>query len=216
MKKSNKKSKNNAVEAQAIVTTEATEATTTEATEAITTEATEAITTEATEAITTEATEATTTEATEAVTTEATEATTTEATEATSKKEDKKKSTLKQSRWVKVHEQGQGNFEVKDNVMDITIGENSYQAEITYKTSLVRNFNKAVYWFLRGLTNARAEVVAQLATDALTTQAANASKETDEIAASGNGWNCTVVSMGEGVFKATMRWTNEATGQTEN
>ena len=160
--------------------------------------------------VTTEAT------ATEAITTEATatEATTTEAT--ATKKDDKKKSTLKQSRWVKVHEQGQGNFETKDNVMDITIGENSYQAEITYKTSLVRTFNKAVYWFLRGLTNARADVVAQLATDALTTQAANASKETDEITASGNGWNCTVVNMGEGVFKATMRWTNEATGQTEN
>ena len=156
--------------------------------------------------------QATTAEATEATTAEATEPVTAPA----SKKDDKKKSNLRQSRWVKVHEQGQGNFETKDNVMDITIGENSYQAEITYKTSLVRNFNKAVYWFLRGLTNARADVVAQLATDALTTQAANASKETDEITASGNGWNCTVVNMGEGVFKATMRWTNEATGQTEN
>ena len=164
------------------------------------------------QAVTTEATEATTAEATEATTAEATEPVTAPA----SKKDDKKKSNLRQSRWVKVHEQGQGNFETKDNVMDITIGENSYQAEITYKTSLVRNFNKAVYWFLRGLTNARADVVAQLATDALTTQAANASKETDEITASGNGWNCTVVNMGEGVFKATMRWTNEATGQTEN
>ncbi len=69
MKKSNKKSKNSAVEAQAIVTTEAT------------------------------------------ANVEATEATT------------EKKSTLKQSRWVKVHEQGQSSFEVKDNVMDITIGE---------------------------------------------------------------------------------------------
>ena len=127
-----------------------------------------------------------------------------------------KKSTFKQSRWAKVHEQGQGNFEAKDNVMDITIGENEYQAEITYKTSVVRTFNKAVYWFLRGLTNARADVVAQLAMESLITQAANASKETMEITASGIGWSCTVVNMGEGVFKANMIWTNEATGQTGN
>ena len=180
---------------------------------------TEVLTATTTEVQTTEATaEATTAEATtEATTTEATtaEATTAEATTAT-EPASKKKSTLKQSRWVKVHEQGQGNFEPKDNVMDITIGENSYQAVITYKTSLVRNFNKAVYWFLRGLTNARADVVAGLATDALTNQAANASKETEEITASGNGWSCEIVNMGEGVFKATMRWTQEATGQTES
>ena len=161
MKKSNKKSKNSAVEAQAIVTTEAT------------------------------------------ANVEATEATT------------EKKSTLKQSRWVKVHEQGQGGFEAKDNVMDITIGENSYKAEITYKTSLVRNFNKAVYWFLRGLTNAKAEIVAApFVIETLTVKAANASKETTVLMASGNGWNCEIINAGEGVFKATMRWTNEATGQT--
>ena len=176
-------------------------------------------------AATTEATEAqnpATTEATEAqnpATTEATEAqnpATTEATEAQNPAKTVKKSTLKQSRWVKVHEQGQGNFEAKDNVMDITIGDNSYQAEITYKTSLVRNFNKAVYWFLRGLTNARADVVAQLAADELTAQAANASKETEVIGASGEGWSCDIINMGEGVFKATMRWTQEATEQNQS
>lgn len=150
---------------------------------------------------------ATETTAIEAV---STEATTTEATAS------EKKSTLKQSRWVKVHEQGQSDFEAKDNVMDITIGDGSYQAVITYKTSLVRNFNKAVYWFLRGLTNAKADVVAQLATETLTAQAANASKETAEITASGNGWSCEIVNAGEGVFKAVMRWTQEATGQTES
>ena len=160
--------------------------------------------------------QATETTAIEAVSTEATatettaEATTTEATAS------EKKSTLKQSRWVKVHKQGQSDFEAKDNVMDITIGEGSYQAVITYKTSLVRNFNKAVYWFLRGLTNAKADVIAQLATETLTAQAANASKETAEITASGNGWSCEIVNAGEGVFKAVMRWTQEATGQTES
>ena len=166
-------------------------------------------------AIEAQATTATETAVIEAVSTEATaaEAVRAVSTEATASE---KKSTLKQSRWVKVHEQGQSSFEAKDNVMDITIGEGSYQAEITYKTSLVRNFNKAVYWFLRGLTNARADVVAGLATETLTAQAANASKETAEITASGNGWSCEIVNAGEGVFKATMRWTNEATGQTES
>ena len=161
------------------------------------------------------ATEATTSEvvSTEATAPVSAEETTTTAAEATASE---KKSNLKQSRWVKVHEQGQGDFEAKDNVMDITLGEGSYQAVITYKTSLVRNFNKAVYWFLRGLTNARAEVVAQLANDELTAKAANASKETAEITASGNGWSCEIVNAGEGVFKASMKWTNEATGQTES
>lgn len=144
-------------------------------------------------------------EAQSAQTAEAVETQVVETTEAT-----KKKPIFRQSRWVKVHEQGQNDFEVKDNVMDIKIEENSYSAEIIYKTSVVRNFSKAVYWFLRGLVNARADVIAQLATDELTAQAANASKETEEIAVSGNGWTCNVVNMGEGVFKATMRWTLEA------
>ena len=126
-----------------------------------------------------------------------------------------KKPAFRQSRWVKVHEQGQ-DFEAKSNVMDITFSEIGYQAEITYRTLQVRNFSKAVYWFLRGLTNARADVIAQLATNELTAQADNAGKETKEISVSGNGWECKVANSEEGVFKVSMSWTHEATENAEN
>lgn len=112
--------------------------------------------------------------------------------ETTTGKKRENESVFKQSRWVKVHEQGQSDYEANNNVMDISIEENSYRAEITYKTALVRNFDKAVYWFLRSLTNAKADLVAQLATSELNNQVANANKETREITASGNGWNCVV------------------------
>lgn len=120
---------------------------------------------------------------------------------------------FKQSRWTKVHAQGEGNFESKNNVLDITVGANRYQADVTYETSLVRNFEKAAYWLLRGLTNANAELVAQIAADELKAKTAEAGKETESITASGEGWNCTIENMGAGVFKASMSWTFGADGQ---
>ena len=50
---------------------------------------------------------------------------------------------LKQSRWVKIHEPGNANFDEKDNIMDIVVGSNRCQAEATFT---VRSFRKAAYW----------------------------------------------------------------------
>ena len=58
--------------------------------------------------------------------------------------------TLKQGRWVKIHEQGRANFETAENVMGITFGDNRYQAEATY-TAGTRTYRKAAYWMLRYL-----------------------------------------------------------------
>lgn len=50
---------------------------------------------------------------------------------------------LKQSRWVKIHEPGNANFDEKDNIMDIVVGSNRCQAEATFTA---RSFRKAAYW----------------------------------------------------------------------
>ncbi len=62
---------------------------------------------------------------------------------------------LKQGRWVAIHEQGQANFEAKENIMDITVGSDRCQAEATY-TAATRTYQKAAYWMLRYLGHARA------------------------------------------------------------
>ena len=93
---------------------------------------------------------------------------------------------LKQGRWVKVHEPGQANFVEHENVMDIVIGTGRLQAEATYT---VRSYKKAAYWLGEYLK-----------------AAASANREEDEMAADGDGWNCTIERMGDGSFKVQLSW----------
>lgn len=117
--------------------------------------------------------------------------------------------TLKQGRWVKIHEQGQANFETAENVMDITVGDNCYQAEATY-TAGTRTYRKAAYWMLRYLSHAKAEEILALAAEEIQAKAAEASRDASEIVVSGEGWTCKIEKMAPGVFKTEMTWT-EAT-----
>ena len=118
--------------------------------------------------------------------------------------------TLKPGRWVKIHEQGQANFETAENVMDITIGSSCCQAEATY-TAGTRTYQKAAYWMLRYLGHAKAEDILALAAEEIQAKAAEASRDAAEVVVSGEGWNCKIEKMAPGVFKTEMTWTVEQT-----
>lgn len=111
---------------------------------------------------------------------------------------------LKQSRWVKVHEPGQANFDENENIMDILIGTGRCQAEATYT---VRSYKKAAYWLSEYLKAAEA---LQTLTDEVMEQikdaAERASREDDGISASGEGWNCDIERMCDGSFKVQLAW----------
>lgn len=134
------------------------------------------------------------------------------------KKEDKGMG-FRQNRWVKVHEQGQGNFERKNNVMDITVGQNMAQADVLYSTKVVRTFEKAAYWLLHSLETARANRAVELAAESIREKAATASKMDEQITVEGDGWYCTIENMGAGEFKAQLTWAfefeTEKNAQTE-
>lgn len=113
---------------------------------------------------------------------------------------------LKGSRWTKVHAQGQANFASQNNVMDITIGKGRCQAEVTYETSLVRNFEKAAYWLLRSLKNANALEVLTMAAEKIQSEITNVTKDDENFAANGDKWTCEIEKLGKGVFKVRMSW----------
>lgn len=123
---------------------------------------------------------------------------------------------LKQSRWVKIHEPGNANFDEKDNIMDIVVGSNRRQAEATFT---VRSFRKAAYWLLKYLEAADALQVIATAADSIQTEAAGAKKEDDTVTVNGEGWTCEIEKMNQGVFKVRMSWavsepvTKKATGR---
>lgn len=111
---------------------------------------------------------------------------------------------LKQGRWVKVHEPGQANFVEHENVMDIVIGTGRLQAEATYT---VRSYKKAAYWLGEYLKAAEAlQIVADEMLTKIQDAAASANREEDEMAADGDGWNCTIEWMGDGSFKVQLSW----------
>lgn len=116
---------------------------------------------------------------------------------------------MKNGRWVKIHEQGQANFETKNNVMDITVGASRCQAEATF-TSRTRNFEKAAYWMLRYLGHADAQQILSLAAEEISKRAAEAAKDAEQVEAIGEGWSCTIEKMESGVFKVSMTWATEA------
>lgn len=111
---------------------------------------------------------------------------------------------LKQGRWVKVHEPGQANFVEHENVMDIVIGTSRLQAEATYT---VRSYKKAAYWLGEYLKAAEAlQIVADEMLAKIQDAAASTNREEDEMAADGDGWNCTIERMGDGSFKVQLSW----------
>ena len=111
---------------------------------------------------------------------------------------------LKQSRWVKIHEPGNANFDEKDNIMDIVVGSNRCQAEATFTA---RSFRKAAYWLLKYLEAADAFQVIATAADSITTEAANAKREDDTVTVNGEGWSCEIERMSQSAFKVRMSWT---------
>ncbi len=111
---------------------------------------------------------------------------------------------LKQSRWVKIHEPGNANFDEKDNIMDIVVGSNRCQAEATFTA---RSFRKAAYWLLKYLEAADALQVIATAADSITTEAANAKREDETVTVSGEGWSCEIERMSQSAFKVRMSWT---------
>lgn len=111
---------------------------------------------------------------------------------------------LKQSRWVKIHEPGNANFDEKDNIMDIVVGRNRCQAEATFTA---RSFRKAAYWLLKYLEAADALQVIATAADSITTEAANAKREDDTVTVNGEGWSCEIERMSQSAFKVRMSWT---------
>ena len=123
---------------------------------------------------------------------------------------------LKQSRWVKIHEPGNANFDEKDNIMDIVVGSNRCQAEATYT---VRSFRKAAYWLLKYLEAADALQVLATAADTIQAQADGAGKDDDKVEVQGDNWTCEIEKMNQGVFKVRMSWavsepvTKKATGR---
>lgn len=114
--------------------------------------------------------------------------------------------TLKEGRWVKIHKQGQANYESAENVMDITVGTNRCQAEATY-TASTRTYQKAAYWMLRYLGHANAEQILALAAEEIMAKAAEAGRDDDELTVEGDGWRCTIEKMDTGVFRVQMAWT---------
>ncbi len=116
--------------------------------------------------------------------------------------------TLKQGRWVKIHKQGQANYEAKENVMDIMVGESRCQAEALY-TASTRTYKKAAYWMLRYLGHAKAEEILAMAAEEIQAKAAEAGKDDSEVVVNGEKWNCTIEKMEPGVFKVQMTWTFE-------
>ena len=111
---------------------------------------------------------------------------------------------LKQSRWVKIHEPGNANFDEKDNIMDIVVGSNRCQAEATFTA---RSFRKAAYWLLKSLEAADALQVIATAADSITTEAANAKREDDTVTVNGESWSCEIERMSQSAFKVRMSWT---------
>ena len=114
---------------------------------------------------------------------------------------------MKNSRWVRVHEQDQA-FEVEENVMDVVKGSQHNQAEVIY-TANTRTIEKAVYWLLRYLGYSKAQKLLDHAHEEIEKAATATTKDDERMEASGEGWSCTIEKMGKGMFKVSMNWIPE-------
>ena len=106
---------------------------------------------------------------------------------------------LKQSRWVKIHEPGQANYAEQDNIMDIVVGTNRCQADVTYT---VRSHKKAAYWLLRYLDAAGAAQILQQIAE----QLEQAAESKEDIALNAEKWSCEIEKMDQGIFKVQVMW----------
>jgi hypothetical protein len=110
---------------------------------------------------------------------------------------------LKQSRWVKVHEPGQANFDEKENVMDIVLGDKRCRAEVLYT---VRSYRKAAYWLLKYLECAEAKALAAMIAEQINAAMSEANRESPEVAVSGDDWNCEIERMSAMAFRTKLTW----------
>jgi hypothetical protein len=113
---------------------------------------------------------------------------------------------LKQGRWVKVHAPGQANHDEKENVMDITVGDNRFQAEVTFT---VRSYRKTAYWLLKYLECAQAVQIHAQVAEQIQTAFEQANREAPEVVVNGEGWKCETEKMSQGVFKTRLVWTKD-------
>ena len=122
---------------------------------------------------------------------------------------EERKPKMKGSRWLKIHQPGQANFETADNVIDVQLGESRCQAEVVYNTKVVRNFKKAAYWLFHSLTVAQADKLYEIISEAyqqVQSEVENFDKDAEKFAAAGEGWNCEIENLGNGVFKTNVSW----------
>ena len=113
---------------------------------------------------------------------------------------------LKQSRWVKIHEPGQGDYNERENVMDIKIGKSRCQAEALYT---VRSYRKAGYWIIKYLEAAEATELLALAAQQIMDALESADREAPEITVETDKWTCKIEKLSPGAFKTTLLWKPE-------
>ncbi len=111
---------------------------------------------------------------------------------------------LKQGRWVKIYGPGQANYDEKENILNIAVGNNRCQAEATFT---VRSYRKAAYWLLKYLECAKANQILTQAAEQIQAAVEEAHRETPEVEVSGDTWNCAIEKMNQGVFKVRLVWT---------
>ena len=113
---------------------------------------------------------------------------------------------LKQSRWVKIHEPGQGDYDEHENVMDIKIGKSRCQAEALYT---VRSYRKAGYWMLKYLEAAEATELLALAAQQIIDALESADREAPEVTVETEKWTCKIEKLSSGAFKTSLLWKPE-------
>lgn len=113
---------------------------------------------------------------------------------------------LKQSRWVKIHEPGQGDYDEHENVMDIKIGKSCHQAEVLYT---VRSYRKAGYWMIKYLEAAEATELLALAAQQIMDALESADKEAPEVTVETEKWTCKIEKLSSGAFKISLLWKSE-------
>jgi hypothetical protein len=108
---------------------------------------------------------------------------------------------LKSSRWVKVHQQGQGNAVGKDNVLDIFLGRDGLRAEAVYTTVSLRSFTKAAWWLFTYLKYCGAKNLVKLIQESVEAAAKSAQRSEPSISISGDNWRCEIERMNDVSFK---------------
>lgn len=113
---------------------------------------------------------------------------------------------LKPSRWVKIHEPGQGDYDEHENVMDIKIGKSRCQAEALYT---VRSYRKAGYWLIKYLEAAEATELLALAAQQIIDALESADREAPEVTVETEKWTCKIEKLSSGAFKTSLLWKPE-------